>query len=124
MRDIVPELEKLGANLVAITPQLQVHNRGLVEKHGLNFPLLTDPGNTYAEKLGLRFRLPDELQEIYANVGNINLPVVNGDDSWTLPIPARIVVDRSGIVRAADIDPDYTQRPEPSKTLADVRSLR
>lgn len=122
MRDIVPELEEHGASLVAITPILPEHNRGLVEKHGLNFPLLSDPGNDYVAKLGLRFQLPDEIKTIYGNFG-IDLPASNGDDSWTLPIPCRIVVDKGGIVRAADIDVDYTRRPEPTKTLEDVKAL-
>ena len=47
----------------------------------------------------------------------------NGDDSWTLPMPARIVVSGDGIVRATDIDPNYTSRPEPEKTLADVKAI-
>jgi len=48
----------------------------------------------------------------------------NGEDSWTLPMPARLVVDRAGIVRAVDADPDYRYRPEPQKTVDDVRALR
>jgi hypothetical protein len=62
------------------------------------------------------------LREIYAGIG-IDLQGSNGDTSGTLPIPTRLVVDSGGIVRAADIDPDYTRRPEPSKTLADVKAL-
>ncbi len=84
--------------------------------------MLSDPGNAYAAELGLRFQVPPEVQEIYGGFG-IDLPKVNGDDSWTLPIPARLVVDAGGIVRAADIDVDYTRRPEPDKTVADVAAL-
>ncbi len=84
--------------------------------------MLSDPGNAYAAELGLRFQVPAEVQEIYGGFG-IDLPKVNGDDSWTLPIPARLVIDSGGIVRAADIDVDYTRRPEPDKTVADVKAL-
>ena len=108
MRDIVDSLKELGA--------------GMVEKHGLNFDLLRDPGNDYAAQLGLRFQVPDDVKEIYLGFGN-DLAVNNGDDSWTLPMPARIVIDSGGVVRATDIDPNYTSRPEPDKTLADVRAL-
>lgn len=94
----------------------------MIEKNGLEFDILSDPGNAYAAALGLRFELPPELQAIYRGFG-IDLPVCNGDDSWTLPMPARIVVDRAAIVRVADVDPDYTVRPEPEKTLADVMAL-
>ena len=94
----------------------------MTEKHGLNFEMLSDPGNAYAAELGLKFGLTPELIETYQGL-NLDLPFVNGDDSWTLPMPARIVVDRGGVVRATDIDPNYGIRPEPEKTLDDVRSL-
>ncbi len=84
--------------------------------------MLSDPGNAYAAELGLRFEISPDVKEIYGGFG-IDLPKVNGDDSWTLPIPARLVVDSDGIVRAADIDVDYTRRPEPDKTVADVKAL-
>jgi hypothetical protein len=53
----------------------------------------------------------------------IDLVAYNGDESWTLPVPARYVVDGGGIIRAADVGVDYTHRPEPGKTLDDLRGL-
>ncbi len=123
LREIVDELKSLGANLVALTPTLPEFNKAQIEKRRLNFPLLTDKGNTYADTLGIRFVLPEVLQNAYANVGGIDLPTINGDPSWTLPIPTRLVVDPGGIVRAVDMDPDYTYRPEPSKSVADVKAI-
>jgi hypothetical protein len=32
-------------------------------------------------------------------------------------------VNQAGIVRAVDVDPDYQYRPEPQKTLDDVKAL-
>lgn len=107
---------------MALSPELVDHNRGTIEKHALNFDILRDPDNAYAASLGLRFALPAEIKSIYAGFG-IDLPSFNGDASWTLPMPARLVVDRLGIVRTVDVDPDYTVRPEPAKTLADVEAL-
>jgi len=121
MRDIVDSLKDLGATLVALTPQLPEFSASMVEKHKLNFDMLSDPGNAYAAELGIRFELPDAVREIYLGFGN-DLAVVNGDDSWTLPMPARIVIDSGGIVRATDIDPRYNMRPEPEKTLEDFES--
>ncbi len=123
MLDIVEPLKELGATLVAITPQLAELSQGLIEKHKLNFDMLSDPGNAYAAELGIRFEVSPDLKEVYSGFG-IVLPKSNGDDSWTLPMPTRLVVDGGGIVRAADIDPDYTRRPEPQKTIDDVKTLR
>lgn len=84
--------------------------------------MLSDPGNIYAEQLGLKFTVPGDVREVYDGFG-IDLAKSNGEDSWTLPIPARLVVSTDGIIRAADIDPNYTARPEPEKTLEDVKAL-
>jgi len=116
------ELKELGTTLAAVTPQLVEHNRAMRDKHALNFQMLTDPANAYAAKLGLRFEVPDDLKVVYT-ARDIDLPRYNGEPSWTLPMPARLVIDQSGIIRAADVDVDYTRRPEPSKTLEDVRAL-
>ena len=94
----------------------------MIDRHGLEFEMLSDPGNAYVARLGLRFQVPDALKEAYLSLG-IDLEEASGAADWTLPVPARLVVDRAGIVRAADIDLDYTRRPEPAKTLADVAAL-
>jgi peroxiredoxin len=119
---VVPEIEKLGATLIAICPQRPEFLKKMKEKHSLTFDILRDEGNEYAEQLGLRFVLPEYLQEIYSGF-KIDLPRFNGDQSWSLAMPARYVVDRQGTVVAADFDPDYTSRPEPEKTVADLRSI-
>ena len=122
MQAVVPELEKHGASLVAITPQKAERSLLMIERHKLGFEMLSDPGNAYAARLGLRFQVPDALKEVYLSIG-IDLEESNGSPDWTLPVPARIVVDRTGIVRAADIGVDYTRRPEPEETIADVAAL-
>lgn len=86
------------------------------------YELLLDRGNEVARRFGLAFALPDELRETYRAIG-IDLAQANGDASWTLPMPARYVVDRQGVVRAADVHPDYTRRTEPAETLAALQAL-
>jgi peroxiredoxin len=116
------ELKELGATVVAITPQLAEASNSLIEQQRIGFDLLFDPGNAYAAKLGLRFMLPDDLKAVYLSFGN-DLAVRNGEASWSLPMPGRFVIDTQGVVRAVDVDPDYQNRPEPQKTVDDVRSL-
>jgi peroxiredoxin len=53
----------------------------------------------------------------------LDLEAFNGDASWSLPMPARFVIDQGGVIRAAQSDPDYTIRPEPSDTLETLRAL-
>lgn len=87
----------------------------------LDFPILFDAGNRAAETLGLTFDLEPELAEIYRGFG-IDVPASNGEGGWTLPMPARFVVDSEGILRQSEVHPDYTKRPEPSATLEALRA--
>ena len=119
---MLPEIGSLGATLVAITPQLAEHNQALVRKRGLTFALLSDPGNAVASTFKLTFRLPDDLETVYRGF-KIELPAYNGDDSWTLPMPARYVIDRRGRIRTADVHADYTRRPEPDEAVNAVKAI-
>jgi peroxiredoxin len=122
LQQVTGTLKELGATIVAITPQLAEASRSLIEKQKISFDLLSDPGNAYAAELGLRFTLPDDLKGVYLSFGN-DLAVRNGEASWTLPMPGRFVIERGGLVRAAEVDPDYERRPEPQKTVDDVKGL-
>ena len=123
MQHVTGALKELGATICAITPQPSDASRPLIEKHKISFDVLSDHGNEYAAKLGLRFNLPDDLKQVYLSFGN-DLAVGNGEDSWTLPMPGRFVIDASGIVRTVEVDPDYRYRPEPEKTVEDVKALK
>ena len=123
MQHVTGALKDLGATICAITPQPLHATRPLIEKHKINFDVLSDHSNEYAAKLGLRFKLPDDLKQVYLSFGN-DLAVRNGEDSWTLPMPGRFVIDTSAIIRTVDVDPDYRYRPEPEKTVEDVKALK
>jgi len=92
------------------------------EPRPLSFEMLRGSGNRVAEAYGLVFTLPDDLREIYLKFG-IDLARGNGDGTWRLPVPARFVIDRQGIISAMDADPDYTRRPEPAQTVEALRGL-
>ncbi|GAN77115.1 peroxiredoxin-like family protein [Acidisphaera rubrifaciens] len=116
----LPQFEELGASLVAISPQTPVNSRKSVRQNNLSFPILSDPRNDVAAAFGLRFRLPDYLVDLYQSLKN-DLPAFNGDPGWTLPMPGRFVVGRDGVVLYAEVNPDYTRRPEPEDMLPALR---
>ncbi len=109
--------------LATVCPQLPAHIERMKRQNKISFPMLHDAGNSVAESYGLRHGFPDDLEEIYSSFG-IDLESYNGDDSWTLPVPARLIIDQSGTVRHIDADPDYTKRPEPADTLGTLRALQ
>ena len=117
------EIRALGASLVAISPQTAPNRRKSERENALSFPILSDHGNAVANAFGLRFRLPDELIAVYKGFGN-DLAIGNGEDSWTLPMPARYVIGTDGVIAYAEVNPDYTRRPDPSELLPVLRRLR
>lgn len=112
----LPGFERFGASLVAISPQTAVNSRKSMRQNRLSFPILSDPHNDVAAAFGLRFQLPDYLVELYKSLKN-ELPLFNGDPSWTLPMPARYVIDRDGTIVYAEVNPDYTRRPDPEDLI-------
>ena len=122
MNLVVPETQKSGAAMVAISPQ-NLHQSFLMhDQHKLQFPLLSDAGNAVARAFGLVYTVPEYQQVLYKSVF-VNLPFANGDDSWTLPIPATYILDRAGIVLYMWADEDYTERPEPADIVEKLRTL-
>jgi len=108
---------------VAVSPIEKRFARRIVEKLGLDFPLLGDPGNRVASAYHLTISVPEPLREVYRGF-SIDLERVNGDSSWTLPLPTRYVIDRDGVIADAQTNTDHTRRPEAEETLAALRRLK
>jgi peroxiredoxin len=122
MNLVLPELEQAGATLVAISPQTVQQSFFMRDQHRLRFPLLADAGNMVGRQFGLTYRIPDEQRAVYQRAF-VNLPFVNGDDSWELPIPATYIIDRDGSVIFASANEDYTERTEPSEIVRLLRTV-
>ncbi|MEW9572271.1 peroxiredoxin-like family protein [Rhodanobacter sp. Si-c] len=118
-----PQIEARGARLVAISPQTASNSRKSQREHHLTFPILSDEKSRIAAAFGLRFSLPDYLVELYKGFKN-DLPTVNDDPAWVLPMPARYVIGTDGIIAYAEVNPDYTQRPDPAELLPVLDKLR
>ena len=115
------QIKALGADLVAISPQLPQYSKQIVKKHNLAFPILSDFDNSVATSFGLTFSLPEELKAVYIELG-IDLPRFNGNDSWQLPIAGRFITNSQGIIRNVEAHPDYTRRPEPTAIIDYLQS--
>jgi peroxiredoxin len=116
MNRIVPEIEAAGGSLAAISSQTVKQSFFMADQHRLRFALLSDAGSQVARQFGLVYRVPEEQQAIYRRAF-INLPFINGDESWELPIPATYVLERDGAVLFGSADEDYTERPEPGEIV-------
>jgi len=118
----IGRIRQAGAAVVAISPELPDRSLATAAKNELAFDVLSDPGNGVARRFGLVFRLSDELVDIYRRNGN-DLERHNGDGSWELPIPGTFLVDRTGRIALADVDPDYSRRLDPAEVLGALEKL-
>jgi peroxiredoxin len=116
---ILPQIQRAGASLIAVSPQTVSQSFFMADQHKLRFPLLSDPDNHVARQFGLVHRVPDYQQAVYRRVF-INLPFTNGDESWELPVPATYILNRNGSVLFSSVNADYTERPEPAEILSQL----
>lgn len=107
-----------GASLVAISPMLPDSSLDLAEKHALAFPVLSDVGNKVADDFGLVFTVDDRIQAMYLERLGNNLPKLNGDESFTLPLPATYVIGQNGVITYSYVNADYRLRADPEDVLA------
>lgn len=119
---LVPAISRAGIALAAISPMTQHQSSLTHDQHRLLFPLLSDVGNQVARSFGIVYSVPEEQRLVYRRTF-VNLPFVNGDETWELPIPATFVVGRDSTIVYSSADADYTHRPEPLEVLAAVERV-
>jgi peroxiredoxin len=123
LQRIHSEVRDLGAQIVVLTPELERYTRALHKKLNLTFDILTDLHLKTAEQFRLVYALPDYLRDLYRSFGNA-LDRFHDEPEFRLRMPSRYVIDKRGILRAADVSADYTIRPEPSDTLNTLKTLK
>jgi len=117
LNTVVAAIREKGAELVVVTPQTPEHSAKLIEDKGLDYVMLTDENLALSDTLNLTHGFTDELKEIYLSFG-IDVGASNGDGEWRLPMPARFIIDPDGTLLDVQVNPDYSQRPEPEEILA------
>jgi peroxiredoxin len=121
-RELLPELARFGARLVAISPQTPDQSLSTVEKAELDFTVLSDPGSRVAKSVGIVFQQADDVLEVQRKLG-LDLAAVNAEGSTQLPRPTVLIVDQERVVRFVDIQPDYTARTEVADILGALAAL-
>ena len=122
IEEVAPRIRALGASLAAVSQQTAPNSRKSQVDNKLSFPILADKGGETAAAFGIRFRLPDDLAELYKRL-KVDLATINGEPSWTLPMPARYVIGQNGVIAYAEVNPDYMRRPEPEELLPALERL-
>ena len=116
-RDLYGRLRERGVLMVAIGPQIERQSDFMAGQHGLPFPVLFDPGCAVAAEFGLVYTVPEYYRQYYRSI-LVNIPFMNGDESWKLPLPATYAISPAGRVVFAEAHADFRVRPEPEEALA------
>ncbi len=119
---ILPQIQTLGASLVAISPQTHDHSLSTVEKKALTFTVLSDVGNAVARQYKLVFALPEQFCALYTSIGS-DVPTFDGDSSWELPMPGTFIIAQDGTIHLAFVHEDHTRRLEPDALLESLCTL-
>jgi len=116
-------IRSLGADLMAISPELPDNMLTMAEKHAIPIDILSDATSEVMKKYRLWFEVSAEVKALYLEKFGLNLEKYNGAGRWELPVPATYILDTGGIVRAGQADPDYTVRMEPAEVVVAIRKI-
>ena len=108
---------------MAISPELPEYSKKIIATRRLNYSILHDHSNQLAAQVGLKWFMQDPLKNLYRDKFNINLGTYHGDDEWSLPMPARVLVDQTGTIRYIEFEADYRKRPDPDQLVATLKTL-
>ena len=120
--ELVPHLPDYTATLAAISPQKPDASLSTIEKHDLQFAVLSDAGAGVARQLGIAFEPADDVLEAQRALG-LDIRDGNADGSPELPMPTVLIVDSERTVQFADVQANYTSRTEVADILAALRRL-
>jgi peroxiredoxin len=122
LQEELPRFQELGANLIALTPELPDKSMTTKEKNNLSFEVLSDINNRVGKQYGVVFKLNSEVADIYEK--SFGLSAYNGNDLNELPLAATYLIDSEGIVQYAFLHADYRKRAEPSAIIDMLKTLR
>jgi peroxiredoxin len=122
LQEQLPNIQLKGANLLALTPELPDKSMSTVEKHQLQFEVLSDKGNKVANQYGIVFKLTDAVADVYQK--GFDLHGFNGDESDQLPLAATYVIDQKGLIVYSFLDAEYRNRAEAKDILAALDSIK
>jgi peroxiredoxin len=124
LQEALPELRAHSANLIVISPQRPDDALTLSEKHRLEFDVLSDTDQEVIRAFRVQYRVPEAVRKISLEVMKNDVSQKNADGTWNLPVPATLVIDRHGVVRARQVSTNYMMsRMEPSEIVEALKEI-
>jgi peroxiredoxin len=120
LQQALPEFKALGAQLLALTPELPDNSLSTSEKHKLEFEVLSDIDNKVGKDYGIVFQLLEGVAKIYGEKFNLN--AYNGNENNELPLAATYIIGQDGIIEYAFLDADYRNRANPEDLISFLKN--
>lgn len=117
------DINALGAQLVAISPQIPDGSMTQDEISNMDFEVLSDQDAKVAVQFGVAWQVPAFLSEHMRVDRKLDLDAINNGNGAILPIPATFVIDRAGKVAWRFVDVDYRTRSEPNDIINALKAL-
>lgn len=122
MQSYLPQIKELGANLVAISPEMPDSSLSTKEKDQITYHVLSDAGNKVGKKFGIVYTLPEVVQKQFE--GRLDVDAYNGDNKKELPLAVTYIINKDGKITYAFIDKDYKKRAEPEEIIRELKKLK
>jgi peroxiredoxin len=122
LAEINGEVERLGARTIAIMPDSAEFTEGYTNRNSLPFPVLSDIDLGYSLSLDLIFWVGDQIRELYSQAG-VELEKYHGNDAYFLPMAAKFIVGRDGLVKARQVNIEFRERMEPEVIIVELQKL-
>lgn len=118
----IEEIKALGAQVIAISPELPDSSLSNAEKLALEFEVLSDFGNVVARNFGLVFKMSEEWIDVFRQLDS-DFTAHNGDDTWELPVPATYVVSSDSKIVFSYVNANYLERADPQQVVTALTKL-
>lgn len=116
------DIHDLGAQLVAISPQVPDDSLSESEINDIDFIVLSDQDAKVASEYGVSWEVPVFLLDHMRNDRQLELEKINNGNATILPIPATFVLNKDGVVTWRYVDVDYRTRSEPEDIIRALKS--
>jgi len=117
LQNIEKDILKLGYQIVAISPDSPENLAASMNKHKLNYQLLSDANMNISLSFGIAYSVPETSKERLSSASG-------GGNPGLLPVPSVFVLNQQGEILFEYINPDYKKRLKGSLLLAVLKELK
>jgi peroxiredoxin len=116
LNEAEPRIRKAGATLAAVSPEARGLPLQVKRERNFGFEILSDLDNGLALTFGLVHPVTPEFVEVFCKAGTL-FPLIYGNDSWFLPLPATYIIGRDGTILHAYVNPEFRERLDPERIV-------